>query len=94
MTFSVMWQTMSAGKSGQSCSIGFPAISLFAQEAAEPMLISPPAPEQPADSPAVLYQVMGVILVVWLGLGLFLFLINRRVTRLEKNLPDSRGKDS
>jgi CcmD family protein len=33
-----------------------------------------------------LYQVMGVIMVAWLGLALFLFRLDRKLARLEKEL--------
>jgi len=47
-----------------------------------------------AESSTVLYQVMAVVLVIWLGLGLFLFLIDRRITRLEQSMPDKQGNGS
>ena len=36
-------------------------------------------PEQPADASVVLYQVMAVVLIVWIGLAVFLFRLDRRV---------------
>jgi CcmD family protein len=42
--------------------------------------------DQPTDAAAVLYRVMGVVLIVWIGLALFLFRIDRKLTRLEKEV--------
>ena len=42
--------------------------------------------DQPADANAVLYRVMGVVLVVWVGLAVFLFRIDRKLTRLGKEV--------
>jgi CcmD family protein len=42
--------------------------------------------EQPTVDSWVLYRVMGVVLIIWVGLSLFLFRLDRRVTSLEKDL--------
>ncbi len=40
--------------------------------------------EQKSENTATLHQVMAVVLVIWLGLALFLFRLDRKVARLEK----------
>jgi CcmD family protein len=42
--------------------------------------------EMLADAAIVLYRVMGVVLVVWIGLAVFLLRIDRKVARLEKEV--------
>jgi CcmD family protein len=42
--------------------------------------------DEPADSAAVLYRVMGVVMVVWIGLAVFLFRLDRRLSRLEHDV--------
>jgi len=51
----------------------------------------PDAPVQsekarPADASADLYKVLCIILVVWIGLALFLFRLDRKISGLEKEL--------
>ncbi len=36
----------------------------------------------------VLYKVMSVILIIWIGVSIYLFLLNRKVTTLEKKLDE------
>ncbi len=48
-----------------------------------------PEKEAPADAGVVLYRVMGVVLVVWIGLAVYLFTIDRKLTRLQK---EARGR--
>jgi len=91
--FTTVWQTMSGTGPGKPCcSIAVPVLSLFAQEAPDPERTIQQKTDRPADSSNVLYQVMGVILVIWLGLAVFLFRIDRKVTRLDKSLPDKQGE--
>jgi CcmD family protein len=40
----------------------------------------------PADAAVVLYRVMGTVLVVWIGLAVFLFRVDRKLSRLEKEV--------
>jgi CcmD family protein len=82
------------GPSHACCTITVPGFSLLAQETDASTRVTTPEMGRPAESSNVLYQVMAVILVIWLGLALYLFLIDRRVTRLEKSMPDKPGKDS
>jgi CcmD family protein len=44
--------------------------------------------EDPAAPSIVLYQVMGVVLAVWLGLAAFLFRLDRKVAGLEREIRD------
>ena len=66
----------------------------FAQAQSDPpskLSSTPPAvheKDQPADTSVVLYRVMGTLLVVWIGLAVFLFRIDRKLARLEK---EARG---
>ncbi len=93
--FTMVWETMSSGGPPHSCcTIAVPGFSLLAQETDASTTITMPERERPAESSNVLYQVMAVILVIWLGLAMYLILIDRRVTRLEKSLPGKPGKDS
>ncbi len=57
--------------------------TLYAQEHVKSDQV-PRDNEQKPENAATLYQVMAVILVIWLGLALFLFRLDRKVTRLEK----------
>lgn len=95
ITSTILWQTISPGRPSRSCcTIAVPGLSVFAQETVTPSQVTPPEMDRTAESSAVLYQVMAVVLVIWLGLGLFLFLIDRRVTRLEQSMPDKQGSSS
>ncbi len=47
---------------------------------------APAQSQQSGDTAAVLYRVMGVVLLVWTGLAVFLFRIDRRVAALEKDM--------
>lgn len=40
----------------------------------------------PTDTTTVLYRVMGVVMIVWIGLAVFLFRLDRRLTRLEHDV--------
>jgi CcmD family protein len=44
------------------------------------------APAGDTDSKGILIRVMFVILIAWAGLSVYLFLIDRRIARLEKEL--------
>jgi CcmD family protein len=52
-------------------------------------LSTSPGPEGAAPD---LYKVMGVILVAWFGLALFLFRLDRRIASLEKELKKSKNQ--
>ncbi|OHD68954.1 MAG: hypothetical protein A2W19_06945 [Spirochaetes bacterium RBG_16_49_21] len=45
-------------------------------------LLAAALPESRSD---VLYTVTAVILIVWIGLAFFLYRLDRKITRLEKN---------
>lgn len=45
-----------------------------------------PEKEAPADAGVVLYRVMGVVLIVWIGLAVYLFSIDRKLSGIEKDL--------
>lgn len=47
---------------------------------------APAQPDQPADVSVVLYRVMAVVLIVWIGLAVFLFRLDRRVAAIEKEI--------
>jgi CcmD family protein len=47
-----------------------------------------PADVQEACSPE-LRNVMFIILIVWLGIGLYLFQIDRKISKLEKEISDN-----
>jgi CcmD family protein len=95
LCFATVWESLSAGRpAGSCCSIALPSISLYAQEAVKPAGALSPETDRPADTSSVLYQVTGVILIIWLGLAFFLYRIDRRVARLEKSMPVKSGKDS
>ncbi len=42
------------------------------------------------EQPTTLYQVMGVVLFIWLGLALFIFRLDRRVTKLEYQVKNNK----
>jgi CcmD family protein len=44
------------------------------------------APAEDTDNKGILIRVMFVILIAWAGLSVYLFLIDRRIARLEKEL--------
>jgi CcmD family protein len=41
---------------------------------------------QPSETSTDLYKVAGVILIVWIGLAFFLFRLDRKIARLEKDI--------
>ncbi|OHD63762.1 MAG: hypothetical protein A2176_14600 [Spirochaetes bacterium RBG_13_51_14] len=48
---------------------------------------APPEKEEPAaDTSKTLYRVTGVVLVIWTGLAIFLFRLDRKVSKLEKEI--------
>ncbi len=49
-----------------------------------------PVQNQEDDRQTVLYTVAAVILVVWVGIALFLWRLDRKITRLEKNLNEMK----
>jgi CcmD family protein len=90
-----IWQSTTPGRSaGPFSHAPFVSASLNAQETAKPGADTAPVQDKPADAPGVLWQVMSVTMVIWLGLALFLYRIDRRVAKLEKSLTDIKGKDS
>jgi hypothetical protein len=95
IVFTGLWyDSMSGGPGGTCCSISAPGMKLFARDATSAVKVPALEQDRPADASPVLYQVMGVIVVIWFGLALFLYRIDRRVTRLEKTLPDKPENDS
>ena len=89
LCFATVWESLSAGGPAGPCrSLALPSVCLYAQEAVKPAGTLSPETDRPADTSTVLYQVTGVILIIWLGLAFFLFRIDRRVARLEKSMPD------
>jgi CcmD family protein len=42
--------------------------------------------EKRPEPSTALYQVMGVVLIIWIGLAFFLFRIDRKVTKLENQV--------
>lgn len=48
--------------------------------------VTPAQQKEDAAAPAVLYRVMGVVLFIWAGLAMYLFTIDRRVARIEKDM--------
>lgn len=59
---------------------------LHAQEIQNPgFKINQDKEKRPEQSPA-LYQVMGVVLFIWIGLACFLFRLDRRVSKLENQV--------
>jgi CcmD family protein len=96
ISLAAIWQSTAPGgrSAGPFSHAPFASASLYAQETAKPAADTAPVPDKPADAPGVLWQVMGVIMVIWLGLALFLYRIDRRVAKLEKSLTAIKGKDS
>lgn len=58
----------------------------FAGEIQKPEEKIPSDKEITPGSPATLYQVMGVVLFIWIGLALFLFRLDRKVSAMEKHI--------
>ncbi len=52
--------------------------------AAMPQGLLAQSSQTPAPGDAVLTRVMWVVLAGWIGIGIYLFIIDRRVSRLEK----------
>ena len=87
--------TMITGSLSRSYgSIDMPGTFLSARDMISPAPVAPADKDRHAESSIVPYQVMGITLVIWLGLSVYLFLIDRKVTRLEKNIPEKREKKS
>jgi len=61
-------------------------IRLHAQKYQKPDAPVQSEKAQPADTSTDLYKVMFVILIVWIGLALFLFRLDRKIAGLEKEL--------
>ncbi|MBN1533664.1 MAG: CcmD family protein [Spirochaetes bacterium] len=40
----------------------------------------------PGDADEPIYRVLGIVLFVWIGISLYLFFIDRKITRLEKRI--------
>jgi hypothetical protein len=93
LSFAAVWESHSTGgDTGPCCSVSLPSFFLYAQEAAKPSAGLSPVTEtdRSADASSVLYRVAGVILIIWLGLALFLYRIDRRVTKLERSISDAK----
>ncbi|MBN2158030.1 MAG: CcmD family protein [Spirochaetes bacterium] len=48
--------------------------------------VTPVRKDEGAVPSAVLYRVLGVVLIIWAGLAAYLFIIDRRVARIEKEI--------
>lgn len=48
--------------------------------------VTPVRKEEGAAVSAVLYRVMGVVLIIWAGLAAYLFVIDRKVARIEQDI--------
>ncbi len=59
---------------------------LCAQELQKPDKSAVQEKEARQDTSTTLYQVMGIVLIIWAGLAFFLFRLDRKVARLEKNI--------
>ena len=76
------------GDSGTDRSSSFlPMDTLYAQEPVTSDQI-PRDKEQKSENTTTLYLVMAVILFIWLGRALFLFRLDRKVARLERQTKD------
>lgn len=58
---------------------------LVAQESKAPVAQSSKETNM-AESPGAIYIVMSVVLIIWIGLALFIFSLDRKVAAIEKNL--------
>jgi CcmD family protein len=67
-----------------------PEQRINAQDSTAPVQVSPHEKEAQADAATALYRVMGVIMVIWIGLAAFLFVLDRRVAKLEKSTLDMK----
>jgi CcmD family protein len=61
-------------------------MQLYAQKYQKPDTSVQSEKAQPSDASTDLYKVMCVILIVWIGLALFLFRLDRKIAGLEKEL--------
>jgi CcmD family protein len=59
---------------------------LYAQEIHKPDNKANQDTSKQTEQSTVLYQVMGVVLFIWIGLAFFLFRLDRRVAKLEKQV--------
>ncbi len=59
--------------------------TVYAQDVKSPVAQNTADPS-PAESSNAIYIVMSVVLIVWIGLAIFIFYLDRKVTRIEKNL--------
>ncbi|MBN2078240.1 MAG: hypothetical protein JW838_04700 [Spirochaetes bacterium] len=48
---------------------------------------------EPAGHSMALYHVMGIILLVWFGIALYLFVLNRKVSSIERDLRSLRKSE-
>jgi CcmD family protein len=69
---------------------GGPFVCAYAQEYRNQGRPAQPIQKQADDRRTVLYTVAAVILVVWVGIALFLWRLDKKITRLEKNLNEIR----
>ena len=59
--------------------------ALYAEDEKTPVKQNVPDLPQ-AESPRAIYIVMTTVLIIWIGLALFIFNLDRKVARIEKNL--------
>ena len=67
---------------------------LYADEKSAPIKSDADEKAVKADHPGsdnTLYKVMGIILVIWIGLAVFLFMLDRKVSSLEKDLKNQQS---
>jgi CcmD family protein len=64
----------------------FSGLCLYAQEEGKNDQSAQTRKDGAADRAAALYKVMAVVLIVWIGIALFLFRLDRRLAALEKNI--------
>jgi len=92
LTAALLAITLSAAPfAGQTLPHANAGIAFAQAQTGQPAILKPTQTsvsekEMPADAAVVLYRVMGVVIVVWIGLAVYLFRIDRKVTRLEKEV--------
>jgi len=62
-----------------------PAASLHAAEQESEGEIAP-SPAKPDDSSSALYRVMWTVLIIWTAISVYLYAIDRKISRLEREL--------
>lgn len=51
------------------------------------------AVREPAGRTMALYHVMGIVLLVWCGIALYLFVLNRKISSIERDLRSLRNSE-